>query len=172
MLRVRREKPIDIPAIRKGNERAFNGSVEARLVDLLRDANKATISLVATFNDELVGHILFSPVTIGYNPKNMSCLSLAPIAVLSEYQKQGIGSRLVTQGLKESRNKGYDLVVVLGHASYFPLFGFKRASLYNLGKEYNIDESFMALELKEGAPNVVHGVVKYQPEFKEAEADN
>ena len=169
MLRVRREQPTDIPAIRKINERAFNGLVEVHLVDLLREASKATISLVATFDDKLVGHILFSPVTIEFNPKNLKGLGLAPIAVLPEHQKQGIGSRLVTQGLEESRKKGYDLVVVLGHVSYFPLFGFKRASLYGLSNEYDVDESFMALELKEGALSSVHGVVRYQPEFKEAE---
>jgi len=172
MLRVRREQATDIPAIWKINERAFNGSVEARLVDLLREANKATISLVAMLNDELVGHILFSPVTIEYNPRNLRGLGLAPIAVLPEYQKQGIDSRLVMQGLEESRNKGYDLVVVLDHVSYFPLFGFKRASLYGIINEYDVDESFMALELRGGALNAVHGVVKYQVEFKEAETDS
>jgi len=171
VLLIRREKPTDISAIRSVNERAFNGSVEARLVDLLRDAKKATISLVATFNDELVGHILFSPVTIEFNPRNLRGLGLAPIAVLPEYQKQGIGSRLVTQGLEEGRSKGYDLVVVLGHVSYFSIYGFKRASLCGLSNEYHVDESFMALELKEGALNEVHELVKYQPEFKEAEAD-
>lgn len=172
MLLIRREKPTDIPTIRKVNAIAFNGSIEADLVDLLREANKATISLVATFNGDLVGHILFSPVTIEFNPKNMRGLGLAPIAVLPEYQKQGVGSRLVTQGLEESRSKGYDLVVVLGYASYFSRFGFKRASLSHLGNEYGVDEDFMALELKEGAINAVYGVVKYQPEFKEATADS
>lgn len=168
MILIRREEPIDIPTIRRVNKRAFNGLVEARLVDLLREANKATISLVATFDNQLVGHILFSHITIELNPKNMRGLGLAPIAVLPEYQKQGIGSKLITYGLEESRSKGYDLVVVLGHTSYFPRFGFKRASFHGLSNEYKVDESFMALELKDGVFASVGGKVKYQPEFKEA----
>ena len=88
------------------------------------------------------------------------------MAVLPEYQKRGIGSRLVIQGLEESRKQGYDLVVVLGHKNYYSRFGFKRASVYGLGNEYNVDENFMVLELREGALNAVSGIVKYQPEFK------
>ena len=117
----------------------------------------------------MVGHILFSPVTIEFNPRSLRGLGLAPIAVFPEHQKHGIGSRLVTQGLEESRTKGYDLVVVLGHVSYFPRFGFKRACLYGLGNEYNVDEIFMVLELREGALNAACGLVKYRSEFKEAE---
>jgi putative acetyltransferase len=168
MLLIREEKLCDISEIRKVNERAFNGPIEAHLVDLLREANKATISLVATFNDKLVGHILFSPITIESSSKNVRGLGLAPIAVLPEYQRRGIGSRLVTQGLEESRSKGYDLVVVLGHKTYFPRFGFKRASLYGLSNEYSADESFMVLELRKGVLSAIRGLVKYQLEFREA----
>jgi len=167
---IRRETQGDISAIRKVNESAFKGSTEARLVDLLREANKATISLVATFDSRVVGHILFSPITIVTNPKNTRGLGLAPLAVLPEYQKRGIGSSLVTKGLEECREKGYDIVVVLGDIPYYTRFGFKRASLHGLSNEYSVDENFMALELKEGALNSISGLVKYQKEFKKAEA--
>lgn len=169
MLLIRREKQSDILSIRKVNESVFNVPIEAHLVDLLREANKATISLVAMFNDRLVGPILFSPIKIELNPRNMRGLGLAPLAVLPEYQERGISSRLVTKGLEECRYEGYDLVVVLGHESYFTRFGFKRASLYDLSNEYNIDENFMALELKQGTLSAVSGLVKFQPEFKESE---
>ena len=170
MLLIRGERQSDILAIRKVNERAFKGPVEARLVDLLREANKAIISLVATLDNRVVGHVLFSPITIESNPKNMRSLGLAPLAVLPEYQRRGIGSSLVTKGLEECRKKGCDIVVVLGDVRYYTRFGFKRARLYGLSNEYNVDENFMALELKEGTLNSVSGLVKYQPEFKEAEA--
>ena len=168
MLLIRREKRSDIPSIRKVNESAFKGYKEARLVDLLRESIKATISLVATIDDKVVGHILFSPVTIELDPKNARGLGLAPLAVLPKYQKKGIGSCLVNEGLEECRAKGYDIVVVLGDASYYTRFGFKRASLYRLENEYDADENFMVLELKKGVLGSVSGLVRYQPEFKEA----
>ena len=166
---IRGEKQSDISAIRKVNESAFKGSAEARLVDLLREANKAIISLVAVFDNRVVGHILFSQITITPNPKNMRGLGLAPLAVLPEYQRRGIGSSLVTRGLEECRDKGYDFVVVLGEVPFYSRFGFKRASLYGLRNEYNADKSFMALELKKSALDSVSGLAKYQTEFKEAE---
>ena len=169
MFSIREEKLKDISAIRKVNESAFNGLIEANLVDLLREANKVTISLVATVKDKVVGHILFSPVTIESNSNNLRVAGLAPLAVLPEYQNRGIGSSLVTQGLEENRKKGYAVVVVVGHKNFFSSFGFTRASVYGLNNEYNVDENFMVVELREGVLNAVHGLVKYQPEFKEVE---
>jgi putative acetyltransferase len=169
VLFIRREKQSDISAIRKVNESAFKGSVEARLVDLLREANKAIISLVAVFDNRVVGHILFSQIAIKPNPKNTRGLGLAPLAVLPEYQRRGIGSCLVIKGLEECREKGYDVVVVLGDVPFYTRFGFKRASLYGLRNEYNVDENFMVLELKKGALDSISSLVKYQTEFKEAE---
>jgi putative acetyltransferase len=170
MLSIREEKLKDIPAIRKVNEKAFNGLIEASLVDLLRETNKITISLVATLNDKVVGHILFSPVTIESNPGNLRGIGLAPLSVLPELQNRGIGLSLVIQGLIESRKKGYDLVFVLGDKNYYSRFGFKPAILYDLSNEYQADESFMVVELRKGALNAVSGLVKYQPEFNEPDS--
>jgi putative acetyltransferase len=170
MLRIRRERRSDVSDIRRVNESAFNGPAEACLVELLRDANKAIVSLVATLDDKVVGHIMFSPITIESNPKRAGGLGLAPLAVLPKHQGRGIGTNLVTRGVQECKKEGYDILVVLGAERFYTRFGFRRASIYNLKNEYNADENFMALELKVDALRSVSGLVKYESEFKEAGA--
>ena len=167
MIEIRQERPEDIAAIRHVLEQAFRGSNEANLVEMLREANKATISLVAICEGQLVGHILFSPVTIAPAKAGFNGIGLAPVAVLPEFQKRGIGSSLIREGLEECRRGGYDIVVVLGNPRFYSRFGFLRASDYGLGNEYSADEHFMAMELRIGALAEVSGMVKYQPEFKE-----
>jgi putative acetyltransferase len=168
MIEIRPERPDDVAAIRDVNERAFGTSTEARLVDQLRAANKAVISLVALHGDQLVGHVLFSPVTITNAPQSFRGVGLAPMSVLPEFQNQGIGSRLVRDGLVACRDAGYDVVVVLGHVGYYPRFGFARAQDYGLENEYDAADAFMVLELRKGALEGVGGLVKFAPEFHEA----
>ena len=93
-------------------------------------------------------------------------MGLAPMAVLPEYQNQGVGSLLVRNGLSECQRAGFDIVVVLGHPRYYPRFGFIPASQKGLSCEYQVpDEAFMVIELRPGALNGMSGLVKYQPEF-------
>jgi putative acetyltransferase len=163
---IRPEKHEDIPAIRIVNERAFASPAEADLVDALRRNGKATISLVADDDGWVVGHILFSPVTIETNERELTGVGLAPMAVVPERQNQRIGSMLVEQGLRRCREEGHRFVVVLGHPDYYPRFGFVPANRFNIKSEYNVaDEVFMAMELQEGALQDQGGIVKYQPEF-------
>jgi putative acetyltransferase len=162
MLVIRAETAEDIPAVRRVNELAFGQPDEADLVDALRATAQPHISLVAVSDGRVVGHIFFSPVTLEAQD---SILGLAPMAVLPEYQRQGIGSRLVREGLKECQRIGCDVVVVLGHPEYYPRFGFVPASRKGLRCEYPVpDEVFMVAELK---PNALtgRGLVKYRPEF-------
>lgn len=168
MIELRQEVPDDFPAVRHVNERAFGGTAEAQLVDLLREAKKAVVSLVALHENRVVGHILFSPVTVTQAPENFRGVGLAPMSVLPEFQNQGIGSRLVRDGLEACKRKGYDAVVVLGHTKYYPRFGFSRAKDYGLDNEYNALDSFMVLELKEGVLQTIGGLAKYAPEFDNA----
>lgn len=168
MLVIRLETPEDSAAIRSVNEEAFGSSVEADLVEKLRSRQKYTLSLVAIDGDKVIGHVLFSPVTIGSGNTSFRALGLGPMAILPSYQKKGAGSQLVRAGLQECRRLSYEIVVVLGHAAYYPRFGFIPASTYGIKCEYDVpDEVFMALELRKGALSGRSGVVKYQPEFNE-----
>ena len=130
MLLVRREQPADIAAIRQVHALVFGRSAEANLVDTLRMRGKVVLSLVAAEGDRIVGHILFSPVTIASDDHTFPAVGLAPMAVLPEFQRRGIGSLLVKASLVECQHLGYDGVVVLGHPSYYPRFGFVPASRY------------------------------------------
>ena len=168
MIEIRPETPDDIPAIRDVNERAFGAPAEAHLVDRLRAANKAVVSLVAQHGDQVVGHILFSPISVTNSPTTFRGVGLAPMSVLPEFQKTGIGSRLVRDGLAACQRAGYDIVVVLGHVHYYPRFGFSRAKDYGLDNEYKALDAFMVLELKKGVLPTIRGLVQFAAEFQEA----
>jgi putative acetyltransferase len=166
MLLIRQERPEDIAAIREVHELAFGRTAEADLVDALRAHRKVTLSLVALEDGRLVGHILFSPVTIDSGHRSFPAVGLAPMAVLPTRQGCGIGSQLATTGLLECRNAGYDCVVVVGHPAYYSRFGFVPASRYGLKSEYEVpDEAFMVLAWQAGVLRDRGGVVRYQPEF-------
>lgn len=168
MITIRAENEEDIPAVRRVNELAFERPNEASLVDALRAVSNPQVSLVAVENGQIVGHIFFSPVSIESEDSTSSALGLAPMAVLPEYQKQGVGSQLVQEGLRECQRLGCNVVVVLGHAEYYPRFGFIPASQKGLRSEYPVpDEVFMVAELEPGALGGQRGLVKYRPEFGE-----
>lgn len=168
MVIVRPEIPEDIPAIRDVIEQAFGRAAEADLVDALRRNGKATLSLVAEYNGLIVGHILFSSVTIITGERESSGVGLAPLAVLPDFQNRGVGSSLVKNGLDHCREAGHSFAVVLGHSHYYPRFGFSPASRFGIGSEYDVaDENFMAIELQDGALQNQSGLARYQPEFNE-----
>lgn len=164
-MHIRPERPEDISSIRHVNESAFDTAAEADLVDALRQQAHPIVSLVAADGDEVVGHILFSPMTLPSHA-GPQIMGLAPMAVLPGSQRQGIGSALVRAGLDECRRLGVGAVVVLGHATYYPRFGFVPASRFSLKSEYDVpDEVFMALEL---IPDALHGrggTIRYHPAF-------
>lgn len=163
---IRAERTEDIPAVRRVNELTFGRQNEAALVDALRAGANPQVSLVAVEDGEVVGHIFFSPVSIESEDADSSAMGLAPMAVVPEYQRQGVGSRLVREGLRACLRVGCDVVVVLGHPEYYPRFGFVPASRKGLRCEYEVpDEAFMVTELKPGALGGRRGLVKYRPEF-------
>jgi putative acetyltransferase len=170
MVSVRFENTADIEAIRQVNIVAFGREGEADLVDQLRGI-PATYSFVAVESMQVVGHIFFSPVAIaGDSPHNLFLLGLAPVAVLPNYQRQGIGSLLIRQSLAECLALGCQAVVVLGNPKYYSRFGFIPAKEKELKCEYPVPESaFMVLELVAGALAGCRGTVKYRSEFNNLE---
>lgn len=166
MTAVRAERIGDHELVRRVNELAFDRRNEADLVDALRANARPCISLVAVVDEQVIGHIFFSPVSVESEAGAFTATGLAPMAVLPEYQNQGIGSQLVREGLRKCRRLGENIVVVLGHSNYYPRFGFVPASSKGLRSEYDVpDEVFMVTELSEGALNGRSGLVKYHPEF-------
>jgi putative acetyltransferase len=168
-MKIRAEKPEDIPGIHAVNTESFSTEGEAQLVDLLRKEGVPMISLVAE-NDEgvICGHVLFSPVSLkGENP-GKRLAGLGPMAVHPAYRKKGVGSLLVEEGLKECVKAGYDAVVVLGYADYYPRFGFVPSVAYGIVSTYDVpDDIFMVKELKKGGLKGVQGTVSYHGLFRE-----
>lgn len=161
--------PEDVKAVRYVNQQAFGQKEEAEIVDKLRNRNVVTLSLVAIQGNQIVGHILFSPVIIESEHSNFEAIALAPMAVLPPYQRKGIGSQLVRASLKECQCLSHEIVVVLGHPNYYPRFGFIPAKSKGITCEFEVpDEAWMILELREGALAGRRGIVKFQPEFYEA----
>jgi putative acetyltransferase len=169
-MEVRSEKPQDLEAIRRVNIAAFGRVGEADLVDQLRGI-RPTFSFVAVKSSQIVGHLFFSPVeVVGKCVDNFPILGLAPLAVLPEYQRQGIGAMLIHYGMEECTRLGFKAVVVLGSPAYYPLLGFTPAKEKRLRCEYSVpDEAFMVLELESGALARCVGIVRYRPEFNKLE---
>lgn len=164
-MHVRPETEADCAAVRWVNEAAFGTPAEANLVEVLRGKHVALVSLVAEVDGKVVGHILFSPVLLAQHG-NLNAMGLGPMAVAPDYQRKGIGSALVRAGLKRCKELGCQAVVVVGHAEYYPRFGFISATRYALRSEYDVPaDVFMATELEAGALHGVSGVVRYDDAF-------
>jgi len=168
---VRPESEKDYEGITRCNNLAFNQKDEACLVEAIRKNPKyiSELSLVVEVITEIIGHILFFPVIIQSDSNNFTSLSLAPMSVLPEYQNRGIGTELVKSGLEKAVELGFESVIVLGHEKYYPRFGFKPASNWNIKSPFPVpDEAFMAIELIPNALTEVNGIVIYPKEYEAA----
>jgi putative acetyltransferase len=169
MTTIRNELPTDIPQVRRVNELAFGQPAEADVVDRLRQTCADALSLVAEDDGTVVGHILFTPAILEGSGRQVAGMGLAPLAVLPAHQGQGVGSALVRRGLAILREQDCPFIIVLGHAAYYPRFGFERASLRGLACQWEVpDEAFMVLILDAGALAGVSGIARYRAEFDDA----
>ncbi|MHB8793041.1 MAG: GNAT family N-acetyltransferase [Thermoleophilia bacterium] len=167
---IRTERPEEVSQIREVNKQAFGQPTEADIVDRLRSNCSETLSLVAVDGEAIVGHILFTPVVVDGPDGKMTGMGLAPMAVLPERQRQGVGSRLVREGIKILGRRGCPFIIVLGHPAYYPRFGFEPAAAHGLISQWEgvPDEAFMVLILDSDAMEGVIGVAAYRDEFDEA----
>jgi putative acetyltransferase len=162
VLDIREERSDDVAAIRDVNNRAFGQTQEGHIVDALRSNRAVLASLVAALDGQVVGHILYSPASIG----DVSGSALGPMAVLPVHQRRGIGSKLVEAGNQYMKDAGWPFIIVLGHPRFYPRFGFKPASTRGIRCEWDVpDNVFMLLVVDEQKMQKVSGLAKYQDEF-------
>ena len=168
MIQIRQEKPEDRDAIHHLNLAAFDNGPEAILVDRLRTNCEEYVAFVAVDNGGVVGHILFTPVTI--DSSTAVGMGLAPMAVLPSHQRNGIGTLLVRHGLEFLRKSNCPFVVVLGHPGFYPRFGFEVASKYALRSQWDRvpEEAFLVIVFNGDALPVEGGVARYRDEFNDA----
>lgn len=147
---------------------AFPSDDEARLVTLLWEADNVILSLVAEDDGEVIGHILFSPLTVEDGQTVHPGVCLGPVAVVPDRQREGIGAMLIGAGLQSLREMGHTAVFLLGHPDYYPRFGFRPAREFDV--HYGDDrDAFMAIELVPGALAHVSGNLRFAPQFAEFE---
>jgi putative acetyltransferase len=163
-MNVREEQAGDEPRVREVNRAAFGHPDEADLVNAMRREGVVLLSLVAEVDGKIVGHILFSRMTVETKECSVKAVALAPMAVLPDHQRREVGSQLVRQGLAALRERGERIVIVLGHKEYYPRFGFSSEKTRDLASPFP-PEAFMALELADGALDGIRGTVRYPSAF-------
>ena len=164
---IREERLADLAGIREVNRQAFGGFEEAKIVDQLRDSGSSVLSLVASYEDGIIGHIQFSPVVIDRGDAVIEGVGLGPMAVLPDQQRKGVGSGLVEAGLMILKDRSCPFVVVLGHPHYYPRFGFVPASVHGISCQWRgvPDEAFMALIFDERVMQSFRGEARYLDVF-------
>jgi putative acetyltransferase len=166
MIAITDAAPHHDEATRTLHRLAFGGMFEATLVDRLKQDGLVITSLIALYADDVVGHILFSTLAVEIDGRPVTSVSLAPIAVTPQRQRQGIGSQLVRAGLARLRQGPTRAVIVVGHPDYYPRFGFSAEVVRKLDTPYAGD-AFMGLELVPGSLAGTRGTVRYPPAFNE-----
>ncbi len=172
---IRQEEPEDFPLVKELIQGAFETEAQSDqsehlLVERLRKSAAfiPELSLVATRDGKIVGHILLSKILIFDGEKKFESLALAPVSVAPKYQNQGIGAALIRKSHEIARNLGYRSIVILGHEKYYPRFGYQLAESFDIRLPFDIPkENCFAVELVPGGLQGVSGMVQYPKEFFE-----
>ena len=172
---IRKEKQTDYPSVYKVIENAFktlaiSDHKEQFLVERLRksDASISELSLVAEFENKIIGHILLTKIKIKNNQEVINALALAPLSVLPDFQGQGIGGILIKKAHRIAKKLEYKLIVLIGHANYYPRFGYVRAYKYGIKLAFEVpEENFMVKVLGKNGMDAINGIVVYPKEFNE-----
>lgn len=164
---IREERPEDAEAVHAVLVAAFGREAEARLVERLRASRRIVCAMVAEEKGRVLGHVVFSRIEVESGDREVPVLALASLAVLSAFQRLGIGSALVSAGLARCRELGHTRVAVLGEPEYYARFGFSPAAEFGIRYSGDVPcEAFMALALVPGALDGCAGVARYSSEFK------
>jgi len=172
-MKIRIENKNDYEAVFDLTERAFeNESIsdhkEQFLIERLRksEAFISELSIIAEIDRKIVGHILLTRVKIKNESNEFDSLALAPVSVLPEFRNRGIGGRLILESHKKARALSYKSIVLLGHANYYPRFGYEHADKYGIELPFPVPkENCMIIELIENGLGGVSGIVEYPKEF-------
>lgn len=173
MISIRQEEPRDHPDVFEIIETAFrdvehSDQSEPYLVIRLRKTVHflPELSLVALWNERLVGHILLTRVSIDSGSQKYTSLALAPVSVHPDFQSRGIGGQLIKRAHEIAIDLRFESVVLIGHQDYYPRFGYKQASEYGIEFPFDVpEENCMVKELVPGALDNIKGMVRYPPEF-------
>ena len=165
---IRVERTEDRAAIRAVHEAAFDRSDEASLVDALRSRGGVLLSLLAVEDGRVVGHVLYSPVSVGSDARRIEGAGLGPVAVLPQCQRRGIGAMLIDEGNRRIERINCPFVVVLGDPAYYTRFGFEPARQHGMTCVWDVPhDAFMVSVLQPVLMERICGVATYRPEFSD-----
>ncbi len=164
-MRIRPETDTDRAAIWKVNEEAFGRSVEADLVDAIRASDRFVpeLSLVATVEEDVVGHVLLSYVSI--EPGAHPVLQLGPLAVLPSHQRRGVGSALMNEAARLADARGEPLILIEGNPRYFERFGFRRSDESGIEAPVGVDQQYFMARPLEAYDPALRGRAVYSEAF-------
>lgn len=172
---IRQENEKDYKSVFNLIENAFStieysDHQEQFLVERLRksDAFIPELSLVAEFENKIVGHILLTKIQIQNDAETFNSLALAPVSVLPEFQGKRIGAKLILRSHEVAKDLGYESIVLLGHQDYYPRFGYELCEKHNIKLPFDVPaENCMVIELKKDSLEKVSGEVVYPKAFFE-----
>lgn len=167
-MKIRSKQPSDYQGIAEVLLQAFEQDNEVRLVQEIRNSDRyiSNLSLVAEVDGVIVGHILFSYIDL-VNEVTDKVLGLAPLAVRSQFQNQGIGSALVREGLARADAMGESMAIVLGHPQFYNRFGFKPSVRYGIESPFPVPEDFFMVKTLNSYQDTQKGKIIYPPAFAE-----